>query len=488
MRILLMDPPWYRFQRNANQPYASLGLGYCAAMVRERHEVAIYNPDLQPSGELNQYDAEMDGYQDYLGLVKDPDHEVWDEVRQVMADFRPDVVGIQARTASFDGALRCARIAKALHAGIHTCIGGPHPTLVPGDLVRDGVDSFVLGEGELTFRDLIDALDGGHPLDTVAGLSWKDAAGRIVTNAPRPNHPALDEFPFPAKDLILFPEVMEPDGYCTLLFSRGCPYRCTFCSSPTVWTRKMRWRSPANMVAEMAETQARWGTEFFSFQDDTFTTNHKLVHALCDAIAARSWDGNFRWVCNTRPELLDDAVVAHMKAAGCAAIAIGVESGNDEVLRSLKKGFTAADVRRAADIVRRHGVTLSAQFMIGLPRERPEQMMDTVRLMEEIDPVSVMLSVATPLPGTALHQEARALGYLGEDPDWTTITTKNDGMLFARDIPRDEVATIIAEVRARFDAQQRRKAEEKYRYRRLKPGYGFGNDAPPAEDARGGRR
>ncbi len=481
MRILLMDPPWYRFQKNANQPYASLGLTYCAAMVRDAHDVAVYNPDLQPSGELNQYDLEMDGYQNYLALVKDPNHEVWSEVRQVMEEFQPDLVGIQARTASFDSALRAARIAKALRPGITTVLGGPHPTLVPSDVKHDGIDVFVHGEGELTFRDLADALGRGAGLADVAGISWKDPSGRIVTNAPRANHPQLDDFPFPAKDLILFPELMEPDNYCTLLFSRGCPYRCTFCSSPTVWSRKMRWRTPANVVAEMAETQATWGTEFFSFQDDTFTTNHKLVHELCDAIMQRSWDGNFRWVVNTRPELLDDEIVAHMKAAGCVAIAIGVESGNDEILKKMKKGFTADDVRRAAQIMARHGVTLSSQFMIGLPDETPDQMMDTVRLMEEIDPVSVMLSVATPLPGTDLYRQARDLGYIGDDPDWSTVTTKNDGMLFRRDIPRDEVTRIITEVRARFDAQQRKKAEEKYRYKKLKPGYGFGNDRPPVE-------
>ena len=484
MKILLMDPPWYRFQKNANQPYASLGLTYLAAMVRDDHQVAVYNPDLQPSGELNQYDLEMDGYQNYLALVKDPAHEVWSEVRQVIAGEAPDVIGIQARTASFDGALRCARIAKEMRPGIRTVIGGPHPTLVPGDVRHDGVDVFVHGEGELTFRDLVGAFGSGRPLADVPGISWKDASGGVVVNTGRPNHPALDEFPFPAKDLILFRELMEPDSYCTLLFSRGCPYRCTFCSSPTVWTRKMRWRTPANMVAEMAETQARYGTEFFSFQDDTFTTNHKLVHALCDQIMARSWDGAFRWVCNTRPELLDDDVVKHMKAAGCAAIAIGVESGNDDILKSMKKGFTADDVRRAAEILRRHGVTLSAQFMIGLPNERPEQMLDTARLMEEIDPVSVMLSVATPLPGTDLFRQARELGFIGDDPDWSTITTKNDGMLFPRDIPREEVLAVIRDIRARFDAQQRAKAEEKYRYKKLKPGYGFGNDRPPAEEGR----
>jgi hypothetical protein len=106
--------------------------------------------------------------------------------------------------------------------------------------------------------------------------------------------------------------------------------------------------------------------------------------------------------------------------------------------------------------------------------------MDTTRLMEEIDPVSVMLSVATPLPGTELHAQARAMGYIDDDPDWTTVTTKNDGMLFPKDIPRDEVAATIEAVRERFDAQQRAKAEEKYRYRKLKRGYGFGNDQPPA--------
>lgn len=482
MKILLMDPPWYRFQKNANQPYASLGLTYCAAMVREQHDVVVYNPDLTPAGELNQYDVEMDGYQDYLAASKDPNHEVWEEVRDVIADFAPDVVGIQARTASFPAAVQAAAIAKTVRPGVLTVVGGPHPTLVPTDLKHPGIDVFVHGEGEITFSELIAAHAAGAPLTDVPGLQWKDPSGTIHPSTPRANYPTLDALPFPAKDLILFDELMEPDGYCTLMFSRGCPYRCTFCSSPQVWSRKVRWRSPENMVAEMVHTQRTWGTEFFSFQDDTFTTNRKLVHALCDQIMARSWDGAFRWVCNTRPELLDDELVGHMKAAGCRAIAIGVESGNDEVLKQMKKGFTADDVRRAADILRRHDVVLSSQFMIGLPYESPEQMWDTVKLMEEISPVSVMLSVATPLPGTELHAQAKELGYIGDDPDWTTVTTKNDGMLFRRDIPQDEVTRTIQEIRARFDAQQRAKAEEKYRYKKLKPGYGFGNDRPPAEE------
>ncbi|MCW5893774.1 MAG: radical SAM protein [bacterium] len=482
MKILLMDPPWYRFQQNANQPYASLGLTYCAAMVREQHDVVVYNPDLTPAGELNQYDVEMDGYQDYLAASKDPGHEVWEEVRDVIADFAPDVVGIQARTASFPAAVQAASVAKAIRPDVLTVVGGPHPTLVPSDLGHPGIDVFVHGEGEITFQELVAAHAAGAPLRDVPGLAWKAPDGSIHTGPPRANYPTLDALPFPAKDRILFDELMESDGYCTLMFSRGCPYRCTFCSSPQVWSRKVRWRSPENMVAEMVHTQRTWGTEFFSFQDDTFTTNRKLVHALCDQIMARSWDGAFRWVCNTRPELLDDELVGHMKAAGCRAIAIGVESGNDEVLKQMKKGFTADDVRRAADILRRHDVVLSSQFMIGLPYESPEQMWDTVKLMEEISPVSVMLSVATPLPGTELHAQAKALGYIGDDPDWTTVTTKNDGMLFRRDIPPDEVTRTIQEIRARFDAQQRAKAEEKYRYRKLKPGYGFGNDRPPAEE------
>jgi radical SAM superfamily enzyme YgiQ (UPF0313 family) len=488
MKVLLMDPPWYVFMKGLlRQPNAPLGACYLAAVLEQAgFETAVFNTDLITSGGDNQYSQEMQIYRDFLSEQADPGHPIWREVERVLLDFAPDVLGLTVRTPALSSALQAAALAKELRPGIKVVFGGPHPTVMPeATAALPHVDAVVLGEGEQTILDLIRAWDRGRTLKGIPGVSYWDRETQGVAHGPQRHLiENLDTLPFPAKHLIIHRQsLMEEDHYSTIMFSRGCPARCIFCSSPAIWTRRVRFRSPGNMVREMLQTHEQYNTRFFSFQDDTFTVSRKRISELCGEIIASGLTSvpGFRWACNTRPELVTASLVEKMQEAGCAVVAIGVESGNDEILKKMKKGYNTAQVREAARIIKAGGLTFSAQFLIGMPFETEAQMWDTYRLAEELEPVSVMLSVATPLPGTELYQMAQEMGYFQEGLSWEQITTKNDGVIFNQKYPRTEVERIIRELQQAFDALQERmlpvKNETRRSYERLykdivSPAYG----------------
>ncbi|MHB8066853.1 MAG: B12-binding domain-containing radical SAM protein [Desulfobaccales bacterium] len=489
MKILLMDPPWYVFMKGLlRQPNAPLGSCYLAAVLEQAgFEVAVFNSDLITTGGDNQYSQEMQVYRDFLSEQADPGHPVWQQVERVLRDFAPDVLGLTVRTPALSSALHAAALAKQLRPDIKVVLGGPHPTVMPDDTATlSNVDAVVCGEGEQTILDLVRSWDQGRSLKGLPGVSYWDQETQTVVHGPkRPLIEDLDTLPFPAKHLIVDRHsLMEEDHYCTIMFSRGCPARCIFCSSPAIWTRRVRFRSAGNMIKEMLRTHEQYNTRFFSFQDDTFTVSKKRISELCEEIIASGLTSvpGFRWACNTRPELVSEPLLEKMYEAGCAVVAIGVESGNDDILKKMKKGYTTAQVREAARMIKASGLTLSAQFLIGMPFETEAQIWDTYRLAEELEPVSVMLSVATPLPGTELYQMSREMGYFQDGLSWEQITTKNDGVIFNRKYPRPEVERIIQKVQQAFDALQERmlpvKNETRMSYERLykeqvAPAYGL---------------
>jgi tRNA A37 methylthiotransferase MiaB len=478
MKVLLMDPPWYVFMHGLlRQPNAPLGTCYLAAALEQAgFDTAVFNSDLLTTGGDNQYSQEMQVYRDFLSEQANPGHQIWQEVERVFLDFTPDVLGLTVRTPALSSALHAAALAKRLRPGIKVVLGGPHPTLMSEETAAlPNVDAVVRGEGEQTILDLVRAWDQGRSLQGLPGVSYWDQEAQIVVHGPkRPLIENLDTLPFPAKHLIIHRHsLMEEDHYSTIMFSRGCPSRCIFCSSPAIWTRRVRFRSPGNMVREMLQTHQQFNTRFFSFQDDTFTTSKKRISELCDEIITSGLTSvpGFRWACNTRPEMVSGPLLEKMQEAGCAVVAIGVESGNDDILRKMKKGYTTAQVREAARIIKASGLTFSAQFLIGMPFETEAQIWDTVRLAEELEPVSVMLSVATPLPGTELFQIAQEMGYFQDGLSWEQITTKNDGVIFNQKYGRAEVERIIQEAQRAFDALQERmlpiKNETRRSYERL---------------------
>jgi anaerobic magnesium-protoporphyrin IX monomethyl ester cyclase len=419
--ILLIEPPFYRLFREAySLDRYPLSLGYLAGAIREKTDwkVATYNADFCPQSEALKVGYMLGaGFRNYLKSLESPSGAVWSEVESTIAAYRPSVVGISAKSQNFASALIVARLVKRLDARTTVVMGGPHPSMVGATVLQHPeIDICVRGEGERTVVELLDALDRGTCVGAVHGISYR-AQGRIVNSPPRSLIEDLDSLSFPhatapavLKEYSLYP----PWAFQSVFATRGCPYNCFFCGSREIWGRRVRFRSPENVVREIQGIR-KLGVDTVHFDDDTFGVTRKYVHDLCDALAHHC--PGLKWSCETHVKLIDDEIVSHMKAAGCRSIQLGVESGNDGILAEMRKGFTIGEALAACKTIKRHGVKLNVFFIIGFPQETEATLKDTVSAMKRIDCDRISYSIFTPYPGTEAFKYCEDNGLIGVDFD-----------------------------------------------------------------------
>ena len=455
LKVLLAYPPHYRL-KGFSQNSIPLGVCYLGAeLERHGHEVRILNAEHTKEGHYHhnkpdEWSKEIEAFTEYR--KRDfREHEVWKMIRNEIETFQPDVLGLTVRSSVVSSSIHFAKIAKELHNDIVTVFGGPHPTVLPEEMLSSPVVDFaVRGEGEKTLLELVEALEGKRRFSIIPGLSYKED-GQIINNHDRPLLP-IDDILHPARHLMAHLEDHDQDDFGFFTSSRGCPFDCIFCGSRTIWTRKVRFRDPHDVALEMANTYEQFDTHFFTGIDDTFTVNTNHARKVCEKIIEFGLPKvpGFRWNCNTRPETLTPDVLDIMRESGCAAVGIGVESGNEGILKRMNKQYTVADVRRAAKMVKEADLFLTVQFMFGLPFETESEMRETVKLAEEIEAHSVRLSVATPLPGTPLYYEAKAMGYFSEGIDWDDVMLRNDGIIFNKIYNPKEKNRIMSQIIGEF--------------------------------------
>ena len=328
----------------------------------------------------------------------------------------PALVGITALTPNLVSVLRTVAAVRNRFPGVPVVIGGPHTDAFPRETVAlEGVDYVLFGEADETFVMLADALERGEKCPSIPGLLWEDD-GLDWASRERTWVRDLDALPLPDRsrlDVGNYRGVAGDDQvFATILTSRGCPYSCTFCSTPNGSTRL---RSVDGIVAEM-EQVARLGVEHVYFLDDNFPTGGKRLHDLCEEIKRRPHLPD--WSCRTAAAGLTEKNLALMKSAGCTRVQIGVETGTDEGLQVLGKAATVDKIRRTFTAGRRAGVTTMAYFMIGLPHERNEaDVRQTLRFARELAPVYALFNVLTLYPHTALFHQGVAKG-LAEADVW----------------------------------------------------------------------
>jgi len=428
MRILLIDPPFYRFIKYYNR-FFPLGLACLAAVLRENgHQVLIYDADANKDrAEEMDFSVLEEKYPEYIKNVNLPSHPIWNELREVLGEFRPELVGISVFTAKVASAFKIAEIVKGLNHDIPVVMGGPHPSVKSEESLRISpfVDFVVRGEAEISFPELVKAIEKGGPYSEVRGLSFK-ANGRISHNPPAEFIQDLDRLPYPARDLLLNRKSYTPEDMGLVMSGRGCPFDCTFCSSAGVWHRVVRFRSVENVMGEIRQVQSAYGTLQFSFKDDIFTIKPKRVLEFCKLL--KHSKPNVKWDCNARVNLVSEQLLAEMKSAGCNGIKVGIESGSDRVLKDvMRKDITVAKIKHAANLIRKAGIHWTGYFMMGLPTETEQEMLQTFELMRDIRPHFASLSVYEPLPGTQLYDLGLALGHVTDDrtlADYCTISPK----------------------------------------------------------------
>nr|MBC7244125.1 radical SAM protein [Chloroflexota bacterium] len=342
------------------------------------------------------------------------------EFLQQVAAIAPDIIAFSATTHQFPYVEKCARWIKESLPEMLCIAGGPHPTLVPEDvLANSNFDLVCIGEGEYPLLDLVTALQEGREITNIPNL-WLRRDGALVKNPLRPLLANLDELPFADRELFDFEQILAAnDGWVDMMAGRGCPYGCSYCCNPILREkfkglgRYVRFRSVDNVLSEIRFLTGRYRVKTLNFQDDVFTLDRNWTLQFCRKYE-REFDLPF-WI-NTRVERInDEEIVAALARAGCRGVRIGIESGNEKLRAEiLKRRMSNDEIRHAFALARRHGLDVYTCNMLGIPGETAEMIQETVDLNRELQPADLQFSVFYPYPMTELYDLAVREGYLIE--------------------------------------------------------------------------
>lgn len=402
MKVLLIDPPFYRFMGYYTR-YFPVGLCYIAALLEKKgHNVKVYSPDINTKAYKIDYSRLDDVYGAYLKQLQNEKHEAWQELKRIILEYGPDIIGITAWTTFLASTFKTAELCKQTKTDAKIVIGGPHATLKPDEILKNSkhTDFVIRSEGEYVLLDLIDFLQGNKKKSEIPGISYKKN-NRIIHNKERQFIENLDELPLPARHLLIFPGKYNPEDYGLMMTSRGCPYACSYCAT-AIWKRRVRYRSIDNIIKEIKHVMKRYKTRQFTFKDDSFTLDKARIKELCKRIIQEKLKIN--WDCNTRVNLIDKDILKLMKRAGCNSIKVGIESGSERILSLMNKQITKNQIRHAAELLRKSGIHWTGYFMMGLPTETKQEILETLKFMKEIKPDFASISTYEIFPGTSLFE------------------------------------------------------------------------------------
>jgi radical SAM superfamily enzyme YgiQ (UPF0313 family) len=449
MKILLIDPPFELFQE-IKRGFFPMGLVCLATSLRQRgHEVEVFDGEVGEEVKIVNYLGAKKSYQLYLDALDNPKHPAWKRLEELIRSRNPQLLGISCSTVKFDSALYVAKIAKKISPDLPVVLGGVHPTVLPEQSLKaDLIDFVIRGEGENAFVELIDVLSGKGSIEKIDGLSYFKK-GKMIHNKKRGFIEDLDSLPILDRDLLINTSRYDSEDLGLMMGSRGCPFECTYCASNNMWTRRVRYRSADNILKEMQLVHRKYGTTQFSFEDDSFTSNKKLITEFCRKKIEARFD--VKWSAITRINLLTDELLTTMKKAGLNHIRVGIESGSDKILKDTKKGMTVESYRKGARLIQKHKIYWSAYFMLGLPSETREDIMATIELMKEIQPNYCTVSIFTPYPGTEIFADLLKEEQVSLDMNWSKFSHASPHNYFAKYLSKKEFAEIVDFATAEFD-------------------------------------
>jgi len=460
--ILLIKPPFFRlYDINASLNRLPLSLGYLAANIRKNlpsWKVRIYNSDFSTRDvHLGLEYLTGKGFENFRDSMENEDSQIWREIREKIENINPSVVGITATSQTFAASCRIARIAKSINEDILVIVGGPHPSIFRKEVLKgEMIDVAVIQEGEETIVDVLKYVEGLQSISSIKGIAYQDE-GVVFENPVRPLIDNIDSLPFPittAKQCLIDFEKYPLQAFKYVLASRGCPFGCVFCDSKNVWSRKVRTRSAKNVLEEI-ELIRDFGINYVHFVDDTFGVDKSFVRDLCGALM--DFRPALKWSCETHVTLVDDETIRMMKAAGCRMIQLGVESGNNEILKFMRKGITIERAFEAAKIIKRHGLYLQTFFMVGFPDETEETLEETISAMKNIPTDQIIYSTFTPSIGVTSPHDGEEMTELSADFDATLYHHQSPANYFSRNIPEDVFGERLRRLERSLDRLNSRK-------------------------------
>jgi anaerobic magnesium-protoporphyrin IX monomethyl ester cyclase len=412
-------------------------------------------------------------FPDYRVEVIDaiPSRMTWPAFERLLQEKRPRYYVTQVTAPTLQNDMYGAFLAKAL--GATTIAFGTHVTPIPRGTMEafPALDMVLRGEPELTLRELVDTLDaqertaaalpgperapqalwpnveppfadrlhrlfvgadpewqpawlnpepGGQGIESIQGLVWR-AGSEIVLNPDRPYICDLDDLPLPRHDLLPLDRYRAPlvrGSYAFVVTSRGCPAGCRFCIKHVSYGHTVRFRSPENVLAEIQEL-VRLGVHSIHMYADLFTVNRDHVMGICQGLVERGL--RVRWTCNSRVDFVDPEMLQAMARAGCWMISWGIESGDAEMLRRMKKGITTAQVEQAVRWSREAGIMNWGYFIIGLPGETPDSIRRTIDFAKRLPLDLALFHIAAPHPGTPFFFEVVENGWFRPGTRWEQV-------------------------------------------------------------------
>ena len=390
MKILLVKAEHITSTEIAIIP--QLGLLYLAAQVkrhRPRDEVRLLDMRMEPDGAL-------------VGVLE---------------DFQPDIVGISAITVEGVHALQMARTTKRLCPQARVVVGGPHPTSYNDEVLAEpAVDFTVLHEGEITFLELLNAIEAGGDPAAVRGIGYRDGGGIACKTPPRPFIDDLDTLPHPDWDLVDFSRyekvksmsVVGSRRVAPIFTSRACPYRCTYCHN--MFGKKFQKRSVENVLDEMQMLVERYDVRRFELIDDIFNIDKVRTRAILQGILDRGLDVKLAFPNGLRGDLLTEELVDLFARAGTEFVSLAIETASPRLQTYIRKHLKLDKIQQVIRwFVDRHVFT-NCFYMLGFPTETVAEMRQTIDFACRQPSHTAMFFIVTPFAGTELVDQVEQIG------------------------------------------------------------------------------
>ncbi len=313
----------------------------------------------------------------------------WPMVEQVTGRLEADLVGLSCFTANRRGVAFVAQSIKRARPGSFVIVGGPHATALPRELLEHHaeIDAVAIGEGEETLLEVIDRLGRGEPMSGVAGLAWRQGQ-RIRLEQRRERIRNLDT-------LASAHELFDTHLVVT---SRGCPGRCTFCATKSVWGHAYRVQSEERVLDDLERALSRLPLKMLMIKDETFSASRKRALRICEGIVRRGL--RFTWSCDTRADALDEELIRAMRRAGCERLSLGVESGSPRILQSIGKNITPETMLRTTQLAKKYGLPVRFFMILGNRGETAQSFGESLRFLEKARPNQYIFACLSIYPGT----------------------------------------------------------------------------------------
>ena len=431
-QILFGQSYYLRFDTKlwaAMQPYPPLGTMYAASYLRDRgYEVALFDAMLAHS-EQEWADA-LDQHRPEFAILYEDNF-----------NYLSKMCLLRMRQAAFE------MIAMAKQRGCTVIAAGADMT-DHSDLYLDrGADYVLLGEGEETLGELLDALTGRSAAapESIIGLTSR----RTAHPSRRPDIRALDAIPFPAWELIDVEKYrriwLERHGYYSMnmVTTRGCPYHCNWCAKP-IWGQRYNSRTPENVASELKWLKETYHPDHIWFADDIMGLKPGWLERFASLVQESGAKVPFK--CLQRADLVTEKTAAALEEAGCRTVWVGAESGSQKILDAMDKGDEVKDIYRARGLLQEHGIEVGFFLQFGYPGENWQDIQRTLRMVRECMPDDIGISVSYPLPGTRFFERVKL--ELGEKQNW--MDSEDLAMLYQGPYPTEFYRVLHARVHHEF--------------------------------------